>query len=162
MSIAEIIVQVLSVDYCCKNKLIKRACQLEWYYDTGVDSVTGLKDCCLLPAVIMQRRRAMIFKYYDMSSDKTDILVKAFIDYLSGLVFKLDVMDMNKNLSAVSDALARIDYIVLTENIPNKEFVTDIIESNLKWLDNLNLKHLLCANIEKICREQQMKLIGEM
>lgn len=97
-----------------------------------------------------------------MSSNKSDILVKALIDCLSGLVTKLDDMDRHKNLSAVSDALARIDYIVLTENNTNKGFITEIIESNIKWLDCLNLKHLLYANIEKIYRERQMKLIGEM
>lgn len=36
MCIAETIVQILNTDYCLKNKLIKRVCQLEWYYDMGL------------------------------------------------------------------------------------------------------------------------------
>lgn len=97
----------------------------------------------------MQKRSATILKHYDMSSYKSDILVKALINYLSGLVTKLDDIDRCKNQSAVSDAL-RIDYSILTEDNTNKVFITEIIERNLKWLDCLNLKHLLYANIEKM------------
>lgn len=52
-------------------------------------------------------------------------------------------------LSALSDALKQVDEEILTEDNVNREFITEIIESNFKWLNSPSLKHMLQTTIEE-------------
>lgn len=59
-------------------------------------------------------------------------------------------------------ALSTVENIELTTKNVSREFLLDIIERNLEWIDKLNLKNRVQNAIEKIQIDSMIKSIDEM
>ena len=56
----------------------------------------------------------------------------------------------------------KIDRITLTDKLLNRNFLIDQLEKNREFIDKLNLTHRVIEYLEKLDREQQLKLIREI
>lgn len=154
--------QTLDNDYCQKIGLRSSIAHI-WYYDTNIVSSININDLCCLPAVIEHNDNMTILKYYTLDIDKTNTLIKALVDYICEHTFNFnDHHIRTTTLLALSDILKQVDEEILTEDDVNREFITKIVESNVKWLNSLNFKHMLQTTMEEKDREHMIRLIDNM
>lgn len=155
--------QILDIDYCQKIGLFTSEFSPTWYYDTSVVSSININNLYCLPSIIKHNDDMTILKYYTLDIDKTDALTKALADYIYERMLKLSTRRISMTtLSALSDALKQVDEEILTEDNVNREFITEIIESNFKWLNSPSLKHMLQTTIEEKNREHMIRSIDNM
>lgn len=154
--------QTLDNDYCQKIGLRSSIAHI-WYYDTNIVSSININDLCCLPAVIEHKDNMTILKYYTLDIDKTNASIKALIDYIYEHTSNFNNCHIRMTtLLALSDVLKQVDEEILTEDDVNREFMTKIVESNFKWLNSLNFKHMLQTTIEEKDREHMIRLIDNM
>lgn len=104
--------------------------------------------------------KLIIYKYYKCS--KQHSIVEALLKYLC--------IDYNcfynpywfSERTLLDIALSTVENIELTTKNVSREFLLDIIERNLEWIDKLNLKNRVQNAIENKQIDSMIKSIDEM
>lgn len=136
--------------------------QYIWRYDLSyINNASYYSQC--LPVIVVEvtssEHKLLMYNYYECKQD--DNIVEVLTNYLSvnETTYK-DSCCLDE--SSMDSALTKVKYTVLTEKNVNKELLIDILEKNLKWINDLQLNTRIQNKLENKQIDSMIKSIVEM
>lgn len=134
-----------------------------WSYKTGITACRNTIDVSIRGIELDNMSLPILYQYYCTDKRTIDKIVKNFIIYCA-LTLSNDVTSVKFSEMLMRKIIlyTKIDRITLTDKLLNRNFLLDQLEKNREFIDKLNLTHRVIEYSEKLVKERQMKLIGEM
>lgn len=134
-----------------------------WSYKTGITTCCNTIDVSIRGIELANMSLPILYQYYYTDKRTIDKTVKNFIVYCA-LTLSNDVtlVKFSETLMRKIQLYTKIDRITLTDKLLNRNFLIDQLEKNREFIDKLNLTHRVIEYLEKLDREQQLKLIREI
>lgn len=134
-----------------------------WLYKTGMTSCHNNTDISIRGIELANMSLPILYQYYCTDKQTIDRFVENLIVY-SALTLSNDVTSVkfSETLMQKIQLYKKVDKIALTDELLNRNFLIDQLEKNREFIDKLNLTHRVIEYLEKLDREQQLKLIREI
>lgn len=111
----------------------------------------------------IDRLSPVLYQYYSTNRLTMNKFIEDFISLWTtcalgdrcSSVYKQSLMKLNWSYK-------KIDRIILTDKQLDRNFLIDQLEKNREFINKLNIDYCIMRYLEKLDKEQQLKLIGEM
>lgn len=137
--------------------------QQGWLYKIDMTSCCNNINISLRGIELANMSLLVLYQYYCTNKRTIDKFVENLI-VLDALTLLGDVTSVkfSKTLMLKIILYEKIDRIILTDKLLNKNFLIDQLEKNREFINKLKLTHRIMRYSKKLVRERQMKLIREM
>lgn len=144
-------------------------CQVEilhwknWLYEICSKSFGNDAHADMRGIETINRSSPILYQYYSTNRLTMNKFIEDFISYWTTFALGDRCSSVHEqSLMKLNWSYKKIDRIILTDKQLDRNFLIDQLEKNREFINKLNIEYRIMEYLEKLDKERQLKLIGEM